>query len=71
MANTIELPNKYTTACIECPYAKEMHHAGLESRLFTLKYTPDKHYIIATCIGCGKQLKMVSAKYAESDIMEL
>jgi Fe-S oxidoreductase len=71
MANTIELQAKYTTDCIECPYAKEIHHAILESRLFTLKYTPDKHYIIATCIGCGTQLKMVSAKYAESDIIEL
>ena len=71
MAITIELQDKHTINCIECPYANEMHHAGLESRLFTLKYTPDKHYIIATCIGCGTQLKMVSAKYAESDIMEL
>lgn len=71
MDNTIELPDKHTNGCIECPYAKEMHHSCLESKLFILKYTPDKHYIIATCIGCGKQFKMLSAKYAESDIMEL
>lgn len=71
MANTIELPDKHTTGCIECPYANEMHHTGYTSHLFTLKYTPDKRYVIATCIGCGTKLKMVSAKYAESDIMEL